>query len=116
MAMSERIVKTSRGYLQKIWNDPEAGELRREYIHRLVWEEHFGPIPPGDKIHHKDGNKENNDISNLECKSASQHISDHNKQANRNPNVWSRKRRGRKVGLTRLQKSTTMAHEAVNLL
>lgn len=42
-------------------------------LHRHVWEKHFGPIPKGYHIHHKDGNKLNNDISNLECLSASDH-------------------------------------------
>ena len=38
----------------------------REYEHRLVWKNHFGEIPKGFQIHHKDGNKLNNSIENLE--------------------------------------------------
>lgn len=34
--------------------------------HRLVWERHYGPIGKGLVIHHKDNNKQNNDIDNLE--------------------------------------------------
>ena len=33
----------------------------------LIWEKIMGPIPPGMVIHHKDENRLNNDISNLEC-------------------------------------------------
>ena len=35
-------------------------------MHRFVWTYINGPIPEGYVIHHKDGNKLNNDISNLE--------------------------------------------------
>jgi len=46
-------------------------------VHRLVWVERNGPIPEGCCIHHKDGNKSNNDISNLELMTASSHMSHH---------------------------------------
>ena len=34
--------------------------------HVLVWEKAHGPIPPGYQVHHKDENKLNNDLDNLE--------------------------------------------------
>lgn len=43
------------------------------YLHRRIWEQKNGPIPEGFHIHHIDGNKENNDISNLECISKGEH-------------------------------------------
>jgi hypothetical protein len=46
---------------------------RIEYEHRLIWEKHFGPIPAGFHIHHKDGNKQNNDINNLEMINGKEH-------------------------------------------
>lgn len=42
-------------------------------LHRYVWEKHNGPIPDGYDIHHIDWNKLNNDISNLELISHSEH-------------------------------------------
>ena len=45
-------------------------ELR---LHREVWAFHNGPIPAGHDVHHKDENTENNDISNLECLTKSDH-------------------------------------------
>lgn len=38
----------------------------RGLLHRLIWEERYGPIPPKMEINHKDGNKLNNDLDNLE--------------------------------------------------
>lgn len=45
----------------------------RTFIHRLVWEKYNGEIPDGYQIHHIDGNKLNNDISNLQLLSAEEH-------------------------------------------
>lgn len=46
-------------------------------LHRTVWEHHNGVIPKGYHVHHKDGNRCNNDISNLILMQGSQHLSDH---------------------------------------
>ena len=35
-------------------------------MHNIVWEEKYGKIPEGMQVHHIDGNKLNNDLSNLE--------------------------------------------------
>lgn len=35
-------------------------------LHRVVWEEANGPIPNGYIVHHRDGDKANNELSNLE--------------------------------------------------
>ena len=46
-------------------------------LHRLIYEKHYGKIPEGYHIHHIDGDKLNNEISNLECLTASEHVSLH---------------------------------------
>lgn len=53
--------------------------------YRRIWESHFGPIPVDDsgrpyEIHHVDGNRNNNDISNLVCVSIDEHYKIHNEQ------------------------------------
>jgi len=49
-------------------------------MHRVVWEYYNGPVPKGHVIHHKDENKFNNDISNLECMPKGKHSSMHGKE------------------------------------
>jgi len=51
----------SRGYLAV-----QLGDRKRYTVHRLVAEAFIGPRPTGMHINHKDGNKKNNSVSNLE--------------------------------------------------
>lgn len=54
-------------------------------LHRYVWEQTHGKIPKGYHIHHIDGDKSNNDISNLMMLTPTEHLSYHgNKRANEN--------------------------------
>lgn len=46
---------------------------KREWLHRVVWEAHHGPIPEDHDIHHLDHDKSNNDVSNLECVTHAEH-------------------------------------------
>lgn len=48
-----------------------------ESLHREIWKDHFGPIPEGHSIHHRDGDTGNNDPSNLVCLSSSEHQAIH---------------------------------------
>jgi hypothetical protein len=41
--------------------------------HRLIWENHNGKIPKGYIIHHKNENRLDNDISNLELVTRAEH-------------------------------------------
>ena len=55
------------------------------YTYRNLWESINGPIPHDNsgrtyEIHHKDGNKENNDIKNLLCVSIQEHYDIHYRQ------------------------------------
>jgi hypothetical protein len=52
----------------------------RKRMHRYVWEYYNGEIPEGYQIHHKDKDKSNNDISNLEAIPFSNHAKLHNKE------------------------------------
>ena len=41
--------------------------------HRMIWQLHNGLIPSGNVVHHRDGNKTNNKLNNLECIVRSEH-------------------------------------------
>ena len=56
------------GYIQ-ITSGPNKGKL----LHRLIYEEVYGPIPKGYTIHHKDGDKTNNNPGNLMLLTKSNH-------------------------------------------
>jgi hypothetical protein len=47
------------------------------HAHRWVWINHHGAIPKGMDIHHIDGDKNNNEINNLEMLSRSDHLKRH---------------------------------------
>lgn len=59
------------------------GKIIHRTLHRDVWEEHNGPIPEGCNIHHVDGDKANNHISNLRCIEAGQHSRNHMRNVTR---------------------------------
>lgn len=70
----------SKGY---IWARDDYGYLIQE--HRLVWEKAYGKIPEGYMIHHKNGNKADNDLKNLECVSRKEHGLRHRKVVRKIP-------------------------------
>ena len=49
----------------------------KKYLHREVWAAHYGEIPEGCVIHHMDHDPSNNDISNLELMTETQHLRYH---------------------------------------
>lgn len=55
----------------------ETSGRRRFYLHRLVWESINGPIPDGHDIHHRDHDRQNNRICNLQCLTGSEHMKLH---------------------------------------
>jgi hypothetical protein len=57
----KRYYPTEKGYFRS-----KNLRLGKTYLHRDVWESKHGPIPEGLCVHHKDGDKANNSIENLE--------------------------------------------------
>ncbi len=70
----------NNGYL--ITSDRDKGLCK---VHRVCWETHNGPIPPGRHIHHRDGDRSNNRLSNLVCLTPRQHRIAHRKKL---PEGW----------------------------
>lgn len=50
---------------------------KNRHVHRLQWERHFGCIPDGYIVHHKDGDKCNWSIDNLELLNRKDHLASH---------------------------------------
>ena len=53
------------------------GKKTKTTAHRYVWQKHNGKIEKGIQIHHKDEDKSNNSIENLEMLSAKEHSKKH---------------------------------------
>lgn len=77
-----------------------------ERLHRRIWKDHYGEIPPNHHIHHKNGDSTDNRIENLECISKKDHHKlhfDREKQtrilhkARDAASAWHRSEYGRKV-------------------
>ncbi|GAY30719.1 Uncharacterised protein [Prevotella sp. MGM2] len=75
-------VRNSKGVIRSLKNGTSDyirislmanGAKKTALLHRLVYEAFVGPIAPGMEIHHKDGNRQNNCISNLQCLSKKAH-------------------------------------------
>jgi len=82
-----KVFRIQQGYLAR-------GNRR---LHRLIWQKLKGPIPKGFDIHHKDGNKLNNSIDNLECISHAEHLSMHMKENSQKVHEWHKTEEGRKA-------------------
>ena len=61
------------------------------FMHRYVWEYYNGKIPEGYEIHHKDLNRNNNNIDNLECISVSNHRKLHTDLLTDEQREWKRR-------------------------
>lgn len=71
-------VNKKGGYLSVILRDRKNKRYTR--IHVLVAETFIGNIPKGYQVHHKDGNKQNNDVNNLVIISTKEHNKETMKQ------------------------------------
>lgn len=66
-------LRKSQGYYYSPRDDKKGCDM----LHRMVYICNKGEIPKGYHIHHIDGDKSNNDISNLECISSYEHHKKH---------------------------------------
>ena len=65
-----------------------AGSGRR--LHRDVWEFYNCKIPKGYDVHHKDGDKSNNEISNLQLLTKKEHGEIHGRELSEEEREWRR--------------------------
>lgn len=66
-----RFYPDQRGY----WMAKKGPRTERPIrLHVYVWEKFNGPVPKGFHVHHKDRNKDNNEIKNLELMHRTEHL------------------------------------------
>lgn len=73
----KRVGRANSGYQQADLRLNDKRYVR--YIHRLVYETFVGPIPKGYHCCHNDGNKDNNNLSNLRVATPLENIGDKRK-------------------------------------
>lgn len=71
----EVIDETHQKFLGFVYrSEPKGHFVRSQFVHRDVWQYYCGEIPSGDyEIHHIDHDKANNDISNLQLLTRTEH-------------------------------------------
>ena len=93
------IAKVEKGYY-RISSSREKNY--RKYLHRLIFENFYGiEVPKGFVVHHKDGNKLNNCILNLQLMREFDHLSMHHKGLKHSPESkmkMSKAKKGKYVG------------------
>ena len=80
---------------QKFTRDERTGyylgtRVPRKRMHVYVWEFYYGPVPEGYHIHHKDGNRANNSIENLEALPGREHEKLHSDMLTDEQRQWRR--------------------------
>lgn len=71
---------TKDGYYERRWWDGPRPyrKQRSQREHRWVWEQTHGEmVPEGHDVHHRDGNRLNNDPANLEAVPTPEHVAAH---------------------------------------
>lgn len=71
--------------------------VTHERMHRYVWKYYNGDIPEGYEVHHIDGDKANNDISNLQLLTVAEHRKLHANNLTDEQREWYRNNMNEKV-------------------
>jgi len=64
--------------------------IRPKSMHQYVWSYYNGPVPKGYDVHHIDGNRYNNDITNLQLLKREEHRKIHSKMLTEEEREWRR--------------------------
>ena len=78
-------VRLGRWYRR--WKSREDDRMYSIPEHRWVWEMSHGLIPDGYDVHHKDGDRHNNDLDNLELLTKAEHIEHHRQESHQHISI-----------------------------
>lgn len=74
----KKFVSKGDYYYAVVPGHPNANKNNYVLAHRIIMENHLGRLLDSDEVvHHKDGNKKNNSITNLQVMTAKDHCSHH---------------------------------------
>jgi hypothetical protein len=73
-------IQIFEGKIYKLQKNEKYFKRGTKWLHRIIWEHHYGKIPDGHHIHHIDGDRHNNDISNLQLIDGKEHSKLHSKK------------------------------------
>jgi hypothetical protein len=102
------IYKGNKYYIQSTGRYYQNGNshIKPRLLHRKVWFDHYGEIPEGYVIHHKDHNWRNNNIDNLELIEKKLHLKNHAKELYNNDDYV----RKNKIALNKAQIAAKQWH------
>lgn len=72
----------AKNHTERAYFIPGIADKRRGFgrLHEEIWKAAYGPVPDGHDIHHRDGDSLNNDLSNLQVLTKSEHQKIHTEQ------------------------------------
>lgn len=72
---------SAKQWSHRVYYTPHAGHRRNGVgaLHQEIWKQHYGEIPQGCIIHHRNENPFDNSIGNLECVTKTEHNQRHKK-------------------------------------
>ena len=93
--------KCNSGYIKVTIGSGSRKNKKIWFAHRWIWTHFNGAIPEGYEVHHRDSNKENNNINNLELVTKQQNVDRKTNRGNvrqKSTGNWQAKRKNHYLG------------------
>ena len=104
LVLSPQVHKSGYLYVH-LW---EGGKRTAHRVHRLVAEAWIGPIPEGYEVNHRDGDRANNHVDNLEIVTPSQNVRHSYVVLDRDPAVYGERHHHAKLTVLNVRRMRAM--------